>query len=139
MFLKKINFISVSLSLILSVILLSSSCQKAPINGRLDGMWEVNEVIVGNQIRLPERRVFYNFGMHVCALSLFGGNFTDGNMIYEGNTLALDFPYMQSQKDLTFLENYGIFSNPVVFTVEFISDEKLILYDGDTSVYLTKF
>ena len=132
------SFLIINPALIL-VLSLLFSCQKAPINGDLDGMWQVMEVSPPPKEILIEGRLYYNFSLHVCALSSYGAGFTTGNMHYEGNLLTLDFPYAFSQENILKLKQYGINSNPVNFTVEYIDKNLLILKDGDTTVTLRKF
>ncbi|MCH5236865.1 MAG: lipocalin-like domain-containing protein [Muribaculaceae bacterium] len=116
-----------------------SGCQKAPMNGKLDGMWEIKEIYYGDEEIIPSERIFYNFYMHVCSLSYYGGPLTDGNMSYNGEEILLDFPYMKDEKGMETLKNYGIYSNPVIFQVEFPKDERMILRDGDITIFLRKF
>lgn len=117
----------------------AGGCQKAPKNGWLDGMWEVKQVTVGDKVIEPRDRIFYNFYMDVCSLSYYGGPYTDANMIYDGETLYLDFPYARDEHNMGKLRNYGIYTNPVTFYVHFETDERLILRDGDIVVSLIKF
>ena len=77
--------------------------------------------------------------MHVCSLSYFGGIFTEGNLKYEGNELWMQFPHIVTITNIEILKDYGIFSNPVTFSVEYIDKNKLILKDGDEIVTLRKF
>lgn len=125
--------------LILALTIGLSGCTKAPINGDLDGMWEVMEVSVGEETRKPDSRIFYNFSLHVCMLTFFGAPFTDGNMVYENNRLSLEFPYVVTPEYMEILEDYGIYSNPVTFTVEFPNKKSLLLKDGEVTVTLRKF
>lgn len=50
-------------------------CQKAPINGNLDGQWEVVEVNPHPEVEILDQRLFYNFYRHVCQLTYYGGFF----------------------------------------------------------------
>ena len=125
------------LILILSVV----SCQKAPINGDLDGQWQVMEVTPeAPEIIIPER-LYYAFSLQNCQLTYYGGVFTSGILTYNKgeDSFIIDFPHANSQESIATLEQYGIYSNPVVFKIEFLDKQKLILKDGEVRVVLRKF
>lgn len=113
------------------------SCQKAPINGDLDGQWEVTDVIVDGDNLKDETRRFYNFYLHVCMLSYYGGTFTFANMVYDGETLSLDFP-SPSEDETQALRNFGITTNPITFAVDFSDRHHLTLYNDKSTVVLIK-
>ena len=115
------------------------NCTKAPINGDLDGEWEVMEVYPETSGGFEHTRLFYNFSRHVCMLTYYGGPFTDGNMIYDGTSLSLEFPYVITPAQYQKLNRYGIFSNPVTFTVEFHGKKNMVLYNETSRVILRKF
>ena len=125
---------------ILFILISCFGCQKEPINGYLDGRWQIMEFedngVTENK---KDLQLYYNFNLHVCSLSTYGAYFTDGNMRYDGKTLWLDFPYASSPVAIQKLSEYGIYSNPVTFTVESITKEKLILKEGDLLITLRKF
>lgn len=117
------------------------SCQKSPINGDLDGQWQVLSVepLPVDPDPMFDTRLYYCFYMHVCQLSIPGGVWIDGNMDYSGNQLSIDFPKLLNPLELNALSQYGINSNPVVFQVEYLDRKKLVLRDGETVVTLRKF
>lgn len=115
------------------------SCQKSPINGDLDGQWQVMDVIPAPPDTIIPERLYYCFALHVCQLTKYGGGFTTGNMLYEGNRLWLEFPHAGSIISQQTLKQYGIYSNPVTFTVEHLDKKKLVLRDGDVTVTMRKF
>ncbi|MCH5224943.1 MAG: lipocalin-like domain-containing protein [Muribaculaceae bacterium] len=118
--------------------ILFSGCQKAPINGDLDGQWEVMEVTPPPVEIVIDQRLFYNFNLHTCDLTYYGALFTQGNMRYDGETLWLEFPFSSHENfDLTLLQ-YGIHSNPVTFNVNFTDSHHLTLYNEDSTVVLIK-
>ena len=118
-----------------------NACQKAPINGHLDGRWQILEIEEkGESENVKDRQLYYNFYLHVCSLSFYGGNVTNGNMKYDGNDLFLDFPYITTPEGMTALRRYGINSNPVEFHVAYLDKNKLILKEGeDIVITLRKF
>lgn len=113
-------------------------CRKAPMNGNLDGQWEVVEVIPAPEKIVIDRRLFFNFQLHVCQLTYYEGFFQDANMIYDGSTLWLEFPFAESPSHLAGLQQYGIYSNPVIFNVEFPKKDQMILSNEESIVLLKK-
>lgn len=113
------------------------SCQKAPINGDLDGQWEVMEVEPEPMETNIPTRIYYNFSLHVCALSYYGGTFAFANMTYTGDELYLDFPSIKDHERIT-LRQYGILSNPVNFKVTFSGKKNLVLSNDKSTVVLVK-
>lgn len=133
-----------SLLSILSAIILCSTfsgCQKSPINGDLDGFWQVMKVSPEPTEQIITERMYMCFYMHVVQLNyVSGGGWTAGNMHHEGNTLTMDFPYAIDNTTATaMLRQYGINSNPVAFEIETLTKDKLVLRDGETVVELRKF
>ena len=114
-----------------------TTCQKAPINGDLDGQWQVIQVDPDPQVQFPER-LYYNFSLHVCSLSYYGGYFQSANMIYEDDKISLDFPYPNATVGFLTLSLYGINSNPVTFNVHFENHNRMILYNNESTVVLQR-
>lgn len=115
-------------------------CTKAPINGNLDGQWEVIEVFPEPSEKVIQERLFYNFSLHVCLLSYYGGYFMTGNMLYnENQDLYISIPFGLTDKQTLGLAQYGILSNPVYFKVEFPNKHTLILSNEESYVKLKKF
>lgn len=122
--------------------ILPTACQKAPINGDLDGQWQVMEVYPTPDATIIPTRIYYCFSLHTCQLSYYGnGVWTSGNMTYDTSTLTLEFPYLDpsSEEVNSKLRQYGIYSNPVTFTIEHLDKNKLILRDGEVTISLRKF
>lgn len=138
-FLKSNIIPSIVYLLVLSFFM--GGCAKAPKNGNLDGMWEVMEVFDGTESMIPEKRIFYNFSLDVCQLTYYGAGatFTYGIVTYEDDILMIDFPSSLGEYAIETLKDYGIFSNPVIFNVNFPSKTRMILSDGDIKVSLRKF
>lgn len=129
----------ITLLILTSYIFLSvSSCQKSPINGDLDGRWQIMEIFPepGN---VADWQHYMSFYMHVCKLTSYGSIFTDGNLRYENNEIFLDFPYVKESEDIEKLKTYGIYSNPVIFKIEHLDKKSLILKEGDIVITLRKF
>lgn len=120
-------------------LILVSGCTKTPINGNLDGEWEVMEVFPSPPEINLETRYFYNFQLHVCQLTVYGGPFAYGNLSYNGEIMSLDFPYIENESQELMLKQYGIYTNPITFNVEFEGKTRLILSNDDVYIVLRKF
>lgn len=128
-----------SILLVFLTMVVIPSCQKAPINGDLDGQWQVMNVTPEPDDKPIQERIYYCFNLHVCNLTYYGEVFTSGNMQFDGKTLYLDFPNANSELSLRRLPQYGINENPITFTVEHLDKKSLILRHGDTVVTMRKF
>lgn len=116
-----------------------TSCQKTPINGYLDGKWQVMDVTPTPDVELINERLYYNFSLHVCNLSYYGGSLTDGNLTNYGDRIILDFATATGPTTRKKLEQYGIYTNPVTFNIEYLDKNKLILSNREATVTLRKF
>lgn len=129
----------------LMAVLGGTSCRKDYINGDLDGIWEVKEIIDNGETRVPEERRFMRFVFHVCQLSGWqdafptGSAFTNGNMVYNGSELILEFPFVTDVEGMKTLSTWGIMTNPVTFTVKSIDSNRMTLEAGDVTLRLIKF
>lgn len=115
-------------------------CQKAPINGYLDGRWQILEIETDGEIRdVKEEQLYYNFYLHVCNLSFYGGVLTEGNLVYEDDVIYMDFPYVETPMDYLNLSKFGIYSNPVEFRVLSIDKKRLVMQSHESIISLRKF
>lgn len=137
---KSIKYNLTKILLITATILTSdffTGCQKAPINGELDGQWQVTDTTPLPSVE-PDVRLYYNFSLHVCSLSYYGGYFLSGNMTYDEKTLTLHFPFAYVEHEMLDLTQFGIHSNPVTFNVEFKGHNTLILTNEESTVMLRR-
>ena len=133
---KSLNFSTAGLLALLLFTLFA--CQKSPINGDLDGQWQVMEVTPEAPVIIHER-LYYNFSLHVCNLSYYGGSLADGNLTNYGDRIILDFATATGPTTRKKLEQYGIYTNPVTFNIEYLDKNKLILSNREATVTLRKF
>ena len=87
------NIISVLIATIIAVA--AVSCRKAPINGHLDGMWQIMSVEYPSQPTLRPDRYYLCFYRHTANLRHYGGFNIGGNLFYdeEAGNLSVEFPY----------------------------------------------
>ncbi len=119
---------------------LLTGCRNMPINGDIDGQWQVMDVYPAPQEEIIKERLYYCFSLHICQLSAYDlGVWRSGKLIYDKEFLYLDFPDSNSPEAAATLKQFGIYNNPVKFQVEYLDKNKLILKDGDVTVSLRKF
>lgn len=125
-----------------------NGCGKMPINGDLDGQWQVMEVRNGEeQVVFPTgKRFYFNFYLHVCQLGTEDNRPAGlvANMVYEDDVLSLDFPYVKSgEVDALWmgrLKYWGVpQSGQVTYKILLISSSVLEMKAGDVVVYCRKF
>ena len=132
------NIILLSLLVFLPLFLIG--CQKDSINGHLDGRWQIMEIETDGEVNeVKDQQLYYNFYMHVCNLSFYGGVFAEANFILENNIIYLSFPYINTPDRFESLSNYGIYSNPVEFRVVYLDKKKLIMENDESIITCRKF
>ena len=131
-----------TLLLLLTLTIGLGGCQKSPINGDLDGQWQIMSLVPEAPEIVLKERLYYCFSLHTCQISEYGtGVWTSGNMTYDekGKTLYIDFPNAKSELSIARLKQYGIYTNPVTFTIDHLDKKSLVMRDGDIVVTLRKF
>lgn len=125
---------------ILTIILGSlSGCRKAPINGDLDGQWQITRIeYPDGTIATPESK-YICFSLHVVQLTTPGEPDIHGNMRYEGDTLTLDFPYDNTEERLLTLYQWGIASNPTTFHIVSLTSKNLFVATNHIKISCKKF
>ncbi|MCH5229180.1 MAG: lipocalin-like domain-containing protein [Muribaculaceae bacterium] len=124
----------------LVIVLIIAGCQKAPINGDLDGRWQILTIETEEGVfDVKDRQFYYNFYMHVCNLSVYGGIITEANLLYEDDRIFLNFPYIETPEEYFHLTEFGIYSNPVEFQVLYIDKKGLVMQSEESLITLRKF
>lgn len=134
--------------LIFSIILLTlSSCDKAFVNGDLDGMWRLERVVYDGEDIVPQR-IYYSFQRHIV---MFGKYYEEAspflymaNFSYEDGVLSMDtfkeYPGIEDVCDAAALESMYIYSpEGVVFSVEKLNESNLIMSTDDRVYYFRKW
>lgn len=119
--------------------ILFAGCAKAPLNGHLDGEWEVMNINPAPPVYGQETRRFFSFQLHVCQLTSYGQWFTHGSLEYDYPHMKLSFPYIDSDWQEKILQQYGIYSNPITFDVKFEGDRFMTLSNEEVTITLKKF
>lgn len=134
-----LQYVSILLISLASVCV--ASCQKSPINGFLDGQWQVMNVEPEQEPLFSEfdTNLYYCFSLHVCQLSIPGKVWITGNMTYSENNLTISFPKELSYAEYMVLRQYGITNNPMIFSVEEKNNNIMLLKSENSTVTLRRF
>lgn len=123
------------LALLLWGLILFVGCGKLPINGDLDGQWQILEIrYADGRIETPER-AYYCVQLHTITLRQVSGPNQTGNMVYEGDQLRIDMPL----SDVSDLRVFGLDDTEETFTVTELSSSRLVLTSDYARLTLRKF
>lgn len=138
------NKITHYISVFIVAILLFSSCQiESPHNDKLDGYWHIEQIdtiATGGHADLREARVTWSIQAHLLQIRNYD---SDERQIYvfhfnsDGQTLQLIDAYFDDRTigdslitDYSQIQPYGVNTIPVVYTIESVSRERMVLSDG---------
>lgn len=118
-----------------------AACDKAFINGELDGMWMLQQVDDGETVIEPEN-ISYSFQRH---MSFISEHYEEkmptrylGNLYYQGDTVAMSGfrKHLEEEKIATpaILQKYYLYSDSTVFVIERL-DEDMLIMKSDTHRY----
>lgn len=125
----------------LTILIVSAaqSCNKAPINGKLDGQWQIMSIETADGVMKPEGQYYYCFNLHIAQLNSVGHGVHTANMIYEGSEIHLDFPYSRDENSLKSLSAWGVDSNPVTLKVIRLTSSQLVMETATTVITCRRF
>ncbi|MDE5688504.1 MAG: lipocalin-like domain-containing protein [Paramuribaculum sp.] len=114
----------------------TASCQKRGINGDLDGQWRIISIEnLQDGTTTEPTGLFICFNLHTVNLTR-GGVIFAGNMVHDGDKIALEFPY---NTDNTSLNEWGIFSWQTTFEITHLTGKNLTLRSESAIIHLKKF
>lgn len=123
------------LLLLLWGLILFVGCGKLPINGDLDGQWQILEIrYADGRVETPER-AYYCVQLHTITLRQVSGPNQTGNMVYEGDQLRIDMPL----SDVNDLRVFGLDDTEETFTITELSSSRLVLTSDYARLTLRKF
>ncbi|MDE5797219.1 MAG: lipocalin-like domain-containing protein [Muribaculaceae bacterium] len=125
---------------LLTVSIMSVSCQKMPVNGHLDGQWRVSSISFDG-VEVPlDGTVFWNISLHVAQFIRDNDLKATANMIYNHDKSTLYFEVPADRYYPYSLRLCGIYSNPSSFHVDVLTRERLVVSDEEgVIVELYKF
>ncbi|MBR2638195.1 MAG: lipocalin-like domain-containing protein [Bacteroidaceae bacterium] len=122
------------------------SCEKIFINGDLDGMWKLKLVEMDGKEYYPHN-ITYSFQRH---MALLGEYYEEGiptyykaEFTYNGDIITMghfyEYPGQEGVCNMDDLKKYFIFDETVVFTVDRLDDEKLVMHTDYGVYYFEKW
>lgn len=125
------------LSLFVGILLcvLGSACSKLPINGNLDGQWQVQQIEYRSGETETPKQTYYNISLHTVNLMQVGGPFEAGNMQYNGDSLWISMPVSSLER----LRPFGLNQKDTRFGVEKLTSSHLVLQSDYARLSFRKF
>lgn len=125
---------------------LQFSCEKIYINGDLDGMWKLEKVVKGDCVEYPGN-ICYSFQRHLVMLGKYSEEgFPDYYMAEfdkAGDKITMTkfykYPGRDDTCDMEELKKYYIFSDTMVFIVDNLNSETLLMHTVDREYRFRKW
>lgn len=121
--------------IIILVILLAGGCGKLPINGDLDGRWQIMKIMYASGEEEVPERAYYSIALHTINLLKVDVSNQTGNMEYTGDSLFVVMP-VSKKKDLL---PFGMDNTVQHFAVKELSSEHLTLQSDYARLIFRKF
>lgn len=125
-------------SLAFIALMFLGGCRKGGINGDLDGMWQiltVEQISEGSVTNVKDQQLFYCLYLHTANLTKVGGVAATANMTYSGDKLTLEFP----SSSVETLTTWFIYTNTVVFTIDHLTDNDLVMHSDRVKLTFRKY
>lgn len=117
------------------LILLISACGKMPINGDLDGRWQIMKIEYASGEEETPERAYYSVALHTINLMQVGVTKQTGNMEYTGDSLFVSMPISTVEDLLPF----GMNGTEQRFGVKELSSKHLVLQSDYSRLEFRKF
>ena len=105
------------------LILFISACGKMPINGDLDGRWQIMKIEYASGEEETPERAYYSVALHTINLMQVGVSNQTGNMEYTGDSLFVTMPISTVEDLLPF----GMNGTEQRFGVKELTSKHLVL------------
>jgi len=117
------------------LILIVSACGKTPINGDLDGRWQIMKIEYASGEEETPERVYYSVALHTINLMQVGVTSQTGNMEYTGDSLFVEMPVSKIEDLLPF----GMNDTKQRFGVKELTSKHLVLQSDYARLEFRKF
>ena len=117
------------------LILFISACGKMPINGDLDGHWQIMKIEYASGEEETPERAYYSVALHTINLMQVGVTNQTGNMEYTGDSLFVTMPISTVENLLPF----GMNGTDQRFRVKELSSKHLVLQSDYARLEFRKF
>ena len=117
------------------LLLMASACGKMPINGDLDGRWQIMKIEYSSgEEEMPER-AYYSVALHTINLMKVDVTSQTGNMEYTGDSLFVVMPVSKVEDLLPF----GMNGTEQRFGVKELTSKYLVLQSDYARLEFRKF
>ena len=117
------------------LILIVSACGKTPINGDLDGRWQIMKIEYASGEEETPERGYYSVALHTIKLMQVGVTSQTGNMEYTGDSLFVEMPVSKIEDLLPF----GMNDTKQRFGVKELTSKHLVLQSDYARLEFRKF
>ncbi|NLI35949.1 MAG: lipocalin family protein [Bacteroidales bacterium] len=129
---------------IISIVLILTACDKVPINGNLDGMWQlmaIQDNVTSNVSNVKDSRLYYSFQLHLVQLNngeayAHFSHRNDSIVMYDWCDGS---PTNNKIIDTTVLNKFGLYDLRDSFKVELLTHEKMQLRSRKVTLSFRKF
>ena len=117
------------------LILIVSACGKTPINGDLDGRWQIMKIEYASGEEETPERAYYSVALHTINLMQVGVTSQTGKMEYTGDSLFVEMPVSKIEDLLPF----GMNDTKQRFGVKELTSKHLVLQSDYARLEFRKF
>ena len=117
------------------LLLVASACGKMPINGDLDGRWQIMKIAYASGEEENPERAYYSVALHTINLMKVDVTSQTGNMEYTGDSLFVVMP-VSKVKDLL---PFGMNGTEQRFGVKELTSKYLVLQSDYARLEFRKF
>ena len=117
------------------LLLMASACGKMPINGDLEGRWQIMKIEYASGEEETPERAYYSVSLHTINLMQVGVTSQTGNMEYTGDSLFVEMPISKIENLLPF----GMNGTEQRFGVKELTSKHLVLQSDYARLEFRKF
>ena len=117
------------------LMLIVGACGKMPINGDLDGRWQIMKIEYASGEEETPERAYYSVALHTINLMQVGVTSQTGNMEYTGDSLFVEMPISKIENLLPF----GMNGTEQRFGVKELTFKHLVLQSDYARLEFRKF
>ena len=115
--------------------LIVSACGKPPINGDLDGRWQIMKIAYASGEEETPERAYYSVALHTINLMKVDVTSQTGNMEYTGDSLFVVMPVSKVEDLLPF----GMNGTEQRFGIKELTSKHLVLQSDYARLEFRKF
>jgi len=117
------------------LMLIVGACGKMPINGDMDGRWQIMKIKYASGEEETPERAYYSVALHTINLMQVGVTSQTGNMEYTGDSLFVEMPISKIENLLPF----GMNGTEQRFGVKELTSKQLVLQSDYARLEFRKF